>query len=215
MTFTDDAWAATASIREAIYTMPFVRELGDGTLARDKFVYYMQQDALYLTDYSRSLSMLGASAATADEMEFWFASASGSLIAERALHARYVDVLDGSTMAPTCRAYTAFLLSLHVNAGHAVAAAGVLPCFWIYADVGEHLLAAAGDLDKHPYGDWIAMYADEAFAAEVEKAQHYCNALASTVDEPTYAAMIDAFVTAARYEWMFWDAGWRQEPWPV
>jgi thiaminase (transcriptional activator TenA) len=23
------------------------------------------------------------------------------------------------------------------------------------------------------------------------------------------------FVTTSRYEWMFWDAAWRQERWPV
>jgi thiaminase/transcriptional activator TenA len=23
------------------------------------------------------------------------------------------------------------------------------------------------------------------------------------------------FVTTSRYEWMFWDMGWRQETWPV
>jgi len=23
------------------------------------------------------------------------------------------------------------------------------------------------------------------------------------------------FVTTSRYEWMFWDMGWRQEGWPV
>jgi len=23
------------------------------------------------------------------------------------------------------------------------------------------------------------------------------------------------FVTTSRYEWMFWDMGWRREAWPV
>jgi len=23
------------------------------------------------------------------------------------------------------------------------------------------------------------------------------------------------FTTTSRYEWMFWDAAWRQEQWPV
>jgi thiaminase/transcriptional activator TenA len=27
--------------------------------------------------------------------------------------------------------------------------------------------------------------------------------------------MHQAFATASRYEWMFWDAAWRQETWPV
>jgi thiaminase (transcriptional activator TenA) len=27
--------------------------------------------------------------------------------------------------------------------------------------------------------------------------------------------MIRHFVTTSRYEWMFWDMGYRQEAWPV
>jgi len=27
--------------------------------------------------------------------------------------------------------------------------------------------------------------------------------------------MHEAFATCTRYEWMFWDAAWRMEDWPV
>jgi thiaminase (transcriptional activator TenA) len=27
--------------------------------------------------------------------------------------------------------------------------------------------------------------------------------------------MTDRFRTTSRYEWMFWDMGWRREGWPV
>ena len=30
-----------------------------------------------------------------------------------------------------------------------------------------------------------------------------------------YAVARDRFVTTSRYEWMFWDAAWRQERWPI
>jgi thiaminase/transcriptional activator TenA len=29
------------------------------------------------------------------------------------------------------------------------------------------------------------------------------------------AAMRERVVTTSRYEWMFWDAAWRRERWPV
>lgn len=27
--------------------------------------------------------------------------------------------------------------------------------------------------------------------------------------------VVEHFVTTSRYEWMFWDAAWRRESWPV
>jgi thiaminase/transcriptional activator TenA len=29
------------------------------------------------------------------------------------------------------------------------------------------------------------------------------------------AAMLTAYVRATRFEWMFWEAAWRAEAWPV
>ncbi len=96
-----------------------------------------------------------------------------------------------------------------------MAAAGVLPCFWIYQDVGDHLLSQAGSLDAHTYGDWIGMYSDEEFAASVGRAKAIVDRCAEGADDATVERMHEAYSTAARYEWMFWDAAWRRESWPV
>ncbi|MGL4832250.1 MAG: TenA family protein, partial [Propionibacteriaceae bacterium] len=171
MTFTDDAWAATATIREAISSQPFVTALGDGTLSLERFTYYMAQDALYLVEYSRALAQLAAKATTPEAAVFWAESSRNAIIAERELHAGRLGELDAGAMAPTCQAYTSYLLGLAGTAPYAVTAAGVLPCFWIYQAVGEELLAHAGGLQQHPYGDWIGVYGDEAFTASVEQAK--------------------------------------------
>ena len=39
--------------------------------------------------------------------------------------------------------------------------------------------------------------------------------LAAQADPGTVERMHQAFATASRYEWMFWDAAWRQETWPI
>lgn len=215
MSFTDDAWAATAGIRTAIDGLDFVRELGDGSLDRERFTYYMAQDALYLADYSRALAGLAAMATDADHSLFWSKASHEAIVVERALHAEHVEDFAAATMSPTCRAYTAYLLSLLTSGSYAVAVAGVLPCFWIYQDVGQRLLAAAGDLTDHPYGDWISAYADEAFAESVAQARAITDTLAAQADPATVRRMHEAYATASRYEWMFWDAAHRQETWPV
>ena len=35
------------------YRQPFIRELGEGTLPREKFAFYLLQDFRYLNDYAR------------------------------------------------------------------------------------------------------------------------------------------------------------------
>jgi thiaminase/transcriptional activator TenA len=38
---------------------------------------------------------------------------------------------------------------------------------------------------------------------------------AATLTASQREAMRRHFLTTSRYEWMFWDMGWRREGWPV
>ena len=103
----------------------------------------------------------------------------------------------------------------HPRERYPALAAGILPCFWIYEDVGRRLKDRVGDLTGHPYADWIGTYGDPAFAASTEQAKQILDRTAAQPDPGTVERMHEAFATASRYEWMFWDAAWRQETWPV
>lgn len=215
--FTTEAWAAVADVRAQIDSLPFVKELGAGTLARSRFVYYLTQDALYLGEYARALAAAAVKAPRAEELAFFASSAHTAVVVERELHAKYVADLagGGARPSPTCAAYTSHLLSVAQTQGYAELVGAVLPCFWIYTDVGARLQAAAGDLAGHPYADWITTYADEAFAASTETIRGIADRAAADSDPETVARMRAAFVTSSRYEWMFWDAAYREEDWPV
>ena len=49
-------------IYEAILRHPFVAGLTDGSLPRDRFRFYAVQDALYLREFARALSLAAARA---------------------------------------------------------------------------------------------------------------------------------------------------------
>lgn len=220
MSFTTDAWAQIAPIRAAIETMPFLQRLRDGTLERMRFTYYMRQDALYLADYGRALAACAAQASDPDDLVFWAGSAQQTVVVERELHAAHVagglgplDELQEAS--PTCTAYTSFLLALSTRGCYPALAAGILPCFWIYDDVGTRLKESVGDLSGHPYGDWIATYGDPEFAASTRDACTIVDRLADEADQATRTRMMAAFTRAAQYEWMFWDAADRMEDWPI
>jgi hydroxymethylpyrimidine/phosphomethylpyrimidine kinase len=220
--FTDEAWQRTTGLRAAIDALPFVRALADGSLPEPVFAEYLRQDALYLQQYSRALATLAASAPDADQQLLWAESAQQALVVERALHESWVPVPsadvapDGSPAASAvCTAYTSYLLAVAHRGSYAELLAAVLPCFWVYADVGERLLAETRGRPDHPYRRWIDQYGDEAFAARALRVRELADDVAVAAGEPARARMLEAFVTATRYEWMFWDAPWRGHHWPV
>jgi len=214
-TFTAEAWQQIHGVRTAIDELPFVSGLRDGSLARERFTYYMAQDAHYLGAYSRVLAACAAQAGDTDEITFWAAGSQRAITVERALHASHVAEVARIEPSPTCTAYTSYLFALAGGGSYATLVAGVLPCFWIYEDVGRRLQASAAAAEGHPYADWISTYGDPAFAAVTEQARRLTDRLAHDAGPSTRRAMHGAFRTAARYEWMFWDAAWRMETWPV
>ncbi len=214
MSFTTDAWAAIAPLRAAIDALPLLNQLRDGTLPREAFVEYLTQDALYLDSYARALALAASQARDGDEISLWAFSAHQSIVVEKALHAGF-GVDPGAEPSAVCLAYTSYLSALATRGSYPVLVAGVLPCFWIYADVGDRLLAGVGDLGGHPYQAWISTYADPDFAEATRRVKELADSVAEQADAATLARMHEAFATAARYEWMFWDAPMRAERWPV
>ncbi|MFC7404041.1 TenA family protein [Georgenia alba] len=213
--FTAEAWQRAAGVREAVDALPFLRELEDGTLPRATFRQYLAQDALYLAEYGRALAACARQAGTAEELIFWSTAAAQTVEVERELHAAHVDDLASAEPSPTTTAYTSYLLGLAGGGSHPVLAAAVLPCFWVYDDVGTRLAARLGPLEGHPYADWIGTYGDPEFAATTATARDLVDGLAAAADERTRERMHAAFRRGMQYEWMFWDAAYRGETWPV
>lgn len=214
--FTDEAWAATAELRAAIDTLPFIRELTAGTLARPRFQTYITQDALYLGQFSRALAIAAAKAPDTAALQSFLNWAIGAVAVETELHRTYLSAfgVDPATAetaepSPDCLAYTSWLLATAHQAPWEVTVAALLPCFWIYRDVGGAISRqTAAD---NPYRAWIDTYAGEAFGEAVQAMIAMTDRAATPVHR---APMLAAFAQACRYEYLFWDGAYRQRAWP-
>lgn len=213
--FSAAAWAETAGVRAAIERLPFVRALGDGSLDAARFTYYLAQDTHYLDGYARALAAAAVRADTTSDLAFFAKSAHDSIVVEQELHRAHVADVERHPRSPTCVGYTSYLLGVAQTQGYPELVAALLPCFWIYQDVGARMLERAGHLDRHPYADWIGTYADEAFAAATAAARAIADRVESAADQATSVRMHEAFARSMTWEWMFWDAAWRRESWPV
>jgi thiaminase/transcriptional activator TenA len=65
------------------------------------------------------------------------------------------------------------------------------------------------------YARWIATYGGEEFGRIVADVLALVDRVGESASASEQAAMREHVVTTSRYEWMFWDAGWRRETWPV
>lgn len=218
MTFSEDAWRASGPWFDAILRHPFLDALADASLPEATFVRYLVDDAHYLERYARVLALIATRAPDPAGTELFAAAAVGAIAAERALHRGFLaprgldpDVDRGAVPepSPTCRAYTGYLLELASSAPVAVAIAGVLPCFRVYAEVGAAILVRRPH-GEHAYAAWIDTYAAAEFEQEVRRVEACTDAL-----EGDRAAMLEAYAAAIRFEWMFWDAAWRAATWPT
>ncbi|MDE5727991.1 MAG: TenA family protein [Duncaniella sp.] len=211
-TWSQEAWDASLSIYRSILRLPFITELAAGTLDPDTFRRYIEQDNLYITQYSRVLAHIAARLDDIDDMDTFLKFAGDGVEMEKALHSMYVA--DGTTeMSPACLFYTSFLKSQSME-DVAVETAAVLPCFWIYLAVGKHILSIA-DLDGNPFADWIKAYSDPAFDASTAKAIAICDKLAAKASDDVRARMTDAYLKAARMEWLFWETAYTPRNWEV
>ena len=218
--FTDHQWQATEPLYRAILDLPFNRELAAGTLSQERFVHYMVQDAHYLLAFSRALAVAAAKAPDAAAQAKLAQSAHDAILVERSLHEEFFQAFGLSAAAfartrpsPTCAGYGDFLLATAYVRPFPVAVAALVPCFQIYYEVGKHLYGIA--VAANPYQKWIDTYRDEAFGTSVREILALTDAAHDVAGGADRDAMAEAHLQATRYEWMFWDAAWRLEAWPV
>lgn len=201
-------WAAGGETWHQILDLPFVRALGEGTLDEDLFAFYLDQDALYLRDYSRALATLSARADTAEAQVHWAAGAHEAIAAESQLHEGWLANrarLGGPS--PITMGYTNFLRASAAGDDYVVGAAAILPCYWLYEEVGA-VLSSQNHAD-HPYAEWLSMYGGEEFAADVARSLAEVERAFETASPAQRVRAARAYLSACVYEREFFDQAHR------
>lgn len=210
--------ATMAPTYAAILDHPFLAGLTDGSLDPACFSYYLIQDAGYLLEYARALAVVGARAPDARAVAMFARHAAGALEVERELHASLLPelgidpaLIEATEPAPTTVAYTSYLLATAYGGSYSDGLAAVLPCYWIYREVGAALIHR-GSPDPR-YSRWIDTYAGAEFDAVVSEVLSVVDGL--EVAEVAEARMHRHAKLTARYEWLFWQMAWRREQWAL
>lgn len=218
--FCSRLWESISDIYGAILAHPFITGLADGTLPAASFGFYVVQDALYLRDYARALAAVGSRAPTAGAARMFASHAADAIAAELRLHGALLDelgipreILQHAELAPTNLAYTSYLLATARGGSYAEGVGAVLPCYWIYAQVGSEL-ERLGSPDSR-YQRWIATYGSAEYQAVVRDVITELDRVSTGLSAEERARVCRHFRTTSRYEWMFWQMGYAIESWPV
>ncbi|MDR2331840.1 MAG: thiaminase II [Comamonas sp.] len=220
MSFCQALWQANQALYQRSLDHPFNRELEAGSLSVERFRHYMIQDAHYLVAYGRALAVAAAKADHADGVVQFANAANEAVVEERKLHDGFMRDFGISAhdfaatpLTPACHHYTSFLLANSWSESYPVALAGLLPCFWIYAEVGRDIHARSQP--DNPYQAWVDTYASEEFHAAVRAVIATIDRLAEGADSATRTRMAEAYRYSAELEWMFWDSAYQLGRWPT
>jgi thiaminase/transcriptional activator TenA len=215
-----DLRAAADEIWDAQHSHPFVRGIGDGTLDRERFRFWIRQDYLFLIEYSRLLALAAARAPDLDTMRRFAHLAHETLHEEMDLHRSYsADLgisaadLEREKMAPTTRGYTDFMLRTATVGDFAELVAALLPCMWGFNEIGRRLAEHGLPADER-YARWIEMYASDEFTSLVDWLRELTDRISTNLPGASWDKVHDVFLMSSRYELSFWEMAWTLETWP-
>ncbi len=218
--FTSELWQGIGDIYRGILVHPFLTGLTDGSLPHGTFAFYVVQDALYLRQYAQALAAVASRAPDAAGTEMFARHAADAVAVEQALHESLLTDLgidpaaaSAAKPAPTNLAYTSYLLAAIYGGSYADGIGAVLPCYWIYWEVGKEL-QRRGSPDPR-YQRWIDTYGGEEFGAAVRAVLAVTDELGPVLAPRERERVHQHFRVTSRYEWMFWDMGYRKQTWPI
>jgi len=218
MTLTDQMYEDVKEIWEAYTEHPFVKGIGDGSLAMEKFRYYMLQDYLYLYEYAKVFALGVVKARDHRAMRFFAEFVHNILNGEMNIHKGYMaklgiseEEVKATKMALTNVSYTQYMLGIGYSEGVLELLVSILACAWSYQEIGQKLARLPGALEHPFYSDWIKGYASAEYAQENVELIAWINELAQNASAAEKDRLREIFYNCSRYEMQFWDMSWEME----
>ncbi|REB07969.1 thiaminase II [Sporosarcina sp. BI001-red] len=220
MTFCEEVRELCTESWEASFNHPFIQHLAKGTLSEDIFKCYVLQDSYYLKHFAKVHALAAVQAKDLVTTQRFAQHAEETCGAEISLHEGFFELLKVTDedlasfeAAPTAYAYTSHLYRTAMNGDLADTLAALLPCYWLYYEIGERLKNAT---PNHPvYDKWIATYGSEWFELATLEQINRMNALADSVSPEKRDELKAHFVKSSHYELQFWEMAWTQQQWEV
>lgn len=222
MRFTDELRRIADPVFEAIIQHPFVQGIGRGELDKEQLIHYVKQDFEYLNVFMRIYGLGISKCQNREDIAFFHEKIGFILDSETHPHHNFCRVagvtyeeLQGDPLAPTATHYTRHMLAVAHGGTLGELLAVLLPCPWVYFEVGLRLIEQYRPDKDHPFYEWIMFYGDQPMVPRVESFRNRLDRCAENASKEEKARMIDHFVKSCQLEYLFFDMAYKLEDWPV
>ncbi|MGE6260605.1 thiaminase II [Heyndrickxia sporothermodurans] len=221
--FTNRLYENVQPIWKKNHNHPFVQGIGDGTLSKELFSYYMKQDYVYLIEYSKLFAIGAQKAIDVSTMQKFSQLLNETLHFEMDVHRTYAskfgifpEELEKTIPTPINLSYTNYMLNVAHNGTLAELVSCLLPCAWDYWEIGKLLKSQfANQLEGNPYVDWINTYSSNEFGSLAIWLIELMDELADGKPERELSILEKHFQTTSRFEYLFWDMLYHKKDWPL
>ncbi|MCS7108932.1 MAG: hypothetical protein N3G48_06345 [Sulfolobales archaeon] len=201
-----------------IFNHPFVVELYRGELQLEKFKYYIIQDYNYLITMYRCFSLIASKAdykLARKALELAYLEATTEMANYEKLLSRLglsLDYVVRVEPAPTNTAYMNFLTATCALKPPIHGLIALLPCFWSYAEIAEKHKEALARNSNELYVDWAKTYLAGEYKQLISELREIIDA---SINLSEVEDLTKIFVTASKYEYLFWEMSYRMESWTI
>ncbi len=205
MNFCNQLWEENQDIIQKIVSMDFIQDMFEGSLADEKFYYYIEQDIHYLNDYARANAYLMAKSENTEQLKFFLESTDASFKEQERVHGHYTvqpAYSQKNTLTPAFKNYSNFILYNTASKALPVGYASIMACPWLYVYLGEYFSAKKFDNTKYQY--WFEANCTIEVQDWLQKQKQYLENFAQ--DYPSYQEeMKKLFREALFLEYNFWN----------
>ena len=197
---------------------PFIVEMGEGILDKEKFRDYLIQDYLYLLDYAKVYAMGVIKSDKVEHMKFFKESINGIMEDESATHIDYlkdlgedVKTLQRHNIKLENENYTNFMRSIALTGDIQDLIIAVLPCAWSYYYIAKEMKEIYNDkLENNYYAAWIESYSCEEYRMCAKENIDFANELCKNIDDNKKEKLKEIFIKGSLYEMAFWYMAYKE-----
>ena len=194
----------------------FVMRISDGTLSLDNFIFYLKQDFIFLSNFSRAWALAVTKSDDWNEMSLASSTVQALVNFEMKLHIKFCKKkgisereLYSEKEAKENLAYTRYVLEAGYSGGFLDLIVSLLPCVIGYGEIGKNLSSSTSNV----YSDWIETYSCEDYQKVCKDVGHLFDysikkRFGNNYKELPYWDLLKSrFKTATELETDFWNMG--------
>lgn len=219
MTFTDQLHTAAIPVWQQSFHHPFITEIADGTLPLDKFRFYLKQDRYYLEQFGDLHAAIARQISTPAIKQFLLDGAAGLHDGETQIrHTMFRELaitpaeIKTTPIAPTAYGYVTHMDFQLSHAFPAAAVAALLPCYWLYSEIGQNLKDVHSPVTV--YQQFLDSYSAADFNDGTQQMIQIVEQLCAPLSDEQKAYVQKVFLQSSTYELHFWQMAYTKEQWP-